>query len=31
MEKLSGQRAVPVLVLDNGEAVAGSGAIAQWA
>ena len=31
VEKLSGQRAVPVLVLDNGEAVAGSGAIAQWA
>lgn len=31
VERLSGQRAVPVLVLEGGEAVAGSGAIAQWA
>jgi glutathione S-transferase len=31
IEKLSGQRAVPILVLDDGDVVAGSGAIVQWA
>lgn len=31
IEKLSGQRAVPILVLDDGEVVKGSGAIARWA
>jgi glutathione S-transferase len=31
VEKLSGQRAVPILVLDDGEVVAGSGAIVDWA
>jgi glutathione S-transferase len=31
IEKLSGQRAVPILVLDDGEVVAGSGAIVRWA
>jgi glutathione S-transferase len=31
IEKLSGQRAVPILVLDNGEVIAGSGTIVQWA
>lgn len=31
VERLSGQRAVPILVLDSGEAVAGSSAIVQWA
>jgi len=31
IEKLSGQRSVPVLVLDNGDVVSGSGEIAAWA
>ena len=31
IEKLTGQSDVPVLVLDNGETVAGSGEIADWA
>ena len=31
IEKLSGQRAVPILVLDDGEVIAGSGAIVRWA
>jgi glutathione S-transferase len=31
IEKLSGQRAVPILVLDQGNVVAGSGAIVRWA
>ena len=31
VERLSGQRAVPILVLDSGEVVAGSGEIARWA
>jgi glutathione S-transferase len=31
IEKLSGQRSVPILVLDDGGVVAGSGAIARWA
>lgn len=31
VERLSGQRAVPILVLDGGEVIAGSGAIANWA
>jgi glutathione S-transferase len=31
VERLSGQRAVPILVLDDGEVVTGSGAIARWA
>jgi glutathione S-transferase len=31
IEKLSGQRAVPILLLDNGDVVAGSGAIVRWA
>jgi glutathione S-transferase len=31
VEKLSGQRDVPILVLDDGGVVAGSGAIARWA
>lgn len=31
VERLSGQRAVPILVLDGGEVVAGSGNIARWA
>ncbi len=31
VERLSGQRAVPILVLDDGEVVSGSGAIARWA
>ena len=31
VEQLSGQRAVPILVLDSGEVIAGSGAIAGWA
>jgi glutathione S-transferase len=29
--RLSGQRSVPILVLDDGAVVTGSGAIAQWA
>lgn len=31
IEKLSGQRAVPILVLDDGEVVVGSGEIVKWA
>jgi glutathione S-transferase len=31
IEKLSGQRAVPILVLDDGKVIAGSGAIVAWA
>lgn len=31
VEQLSGQRAVPILVLDDGEVVSGSGSIAHWA
>jgi glutathione S-transferase len=31
VESLSGQRSVPILVLDDGEVVTGSGAIVDWA
>jgi glutathione S-transferase len=31
IEQLSGQRAVPILVLDDGAVINGSGAIARWA
>jgi glutathione S-transferase len=31
IKKLSGTNEVPVLVLDNGEVVSGSGSIARWA
>ena len=31
VERLSGQRGVPILVLDDGEVVAGSGRIVEWA
>jgi glutathione S-transferase len=31
IERLSGQRAVPILVLDDGQVVTGSGAIVRWA
>lgn len=31
VERLSGQRDVPILVLDDGEVVTGSGAIVSWA
>jgi glutathione S-transferase len=31
VEQLSGQRAVPILVLDDGEIVTGSAAIVSWA
>jgi glutathione S-transferase len=31
IEQLSGQRAVPILVLDDGEVITGSGSIAGWA
>ena len=31
IERLSGQRNVPLLVLDDGSVVAGSGTIAAWA
>lgn len=31
VKELSGQQAVPILVLDNGDVIAGSGKIAQWA
>jgi glutathione S-transferase len=31
VEKLSGQRSVPILVLDDGETVVGSAAIVRWA
>jgi glutathione S-transferase len=31
IEKLSGQRGVPILVLDEGDVVVGSGKIVEWA
>lgn len=31
IERLSGQRSVPILVLDDGEVITGSGAIVHWA
>jgi glutathione S-transferase len=31
IERISGQRAVPILVLDDGEVITGSGGIAGWA
>jgi glutathione S-transferase len=31
VEQLSGQRSVPILVLDGGEVITGSGPIASWA
>jgi glutathione S-transferase len=31
VERLSGQRAVPILVLDDGRAISGSGEIVSWA
>jgi glutathione S-transferase len=31
IEKLSGQRGVPILVLDDGDVVVGSGKIVEWA
>jgi glutathione S-transferase len=31
VEELSGQRAVPILVLDGGEVITGSGEIVRWA
>jgi glutathione S-transferase len=31
VEQLSGQRAVPILVLDDGEVLSGSGTIVKWA
>jgi len=31
VEELSGQRAVPILVLDDGEVISGSGQIVEWA
>ncbi len=31
IERLSGQRAVPILVLDDGDVIAGSGSIVEWA
>lgn len=31
VEKLSGQRDVPILVLDDGEVVVGTGSIVKWA
>ncbi len=30
IEEISGQRAVPILVLDGGEVITGSGDIASW-
>jgi glutathione S-transferase len=30
VERLSGQRAVPILVLDDGNTIVGSGAIVEW-
>ncbi len=30
VEQLSGQRSVPILVLDDGEVITGSGAIMDW-
>ncbi len=31
VEQLSGQRTVPILVLDDGSVIAGSGSIVKWA
>lgn len=31
IKRLSGQRAVPILVLDDGSVITGSGAIVRWA
>jgi glutathione S-transferase len=31
IEQISGQRSVPILVLDDGSVVSGSGAIVRWA
>lgn len=31
VERLSGQRSVPILVLDGGDVITGSGEIAKWA
>jgi glutathione S-transferase len=31
IERLSGQRAVPILVLDGGDVITGSGEIVKWA
>ncbi len=31
VERLSGQRAVPILVLDGGEVISGTGEIVDWA
>jgi glutathione S-transferase len=31
IERLSGQRSVPILVLDDGEVITGSGSIVKWA
>jgi glutathione S-transferase len=31
IERLSGQRGVPILVLDGGEVITGSGSIVSWA
>ena len=31
IEKLSGQRGVPILVLDNGDVISGSAGIVSWA
>ena len=31
VERLSGQRTVPILVLDDGEVITGSGQIVSWA
>ncbi|MGA2757421.1 MAG: glutathione S-transferase N-terminal domain-containing protein [Solirubrobacteraceae bacterium] len=31
IRRLSGQNAVPILVLDDGEVVTGSGAVVRWA
>jgi glutathione S-transferase len=31
IEQLSGQRSVPILILDGGEVVTGSGSIVRWA
>jgi len=31
IEQISGQRSVPILVLDDGEVITGSGAIVAWA
>ncbi len=31
VERLSGQRSVPILVLDDGNVITGSGAIVEWA